>query len=458
MISALHARSARPAAAVKRGALLLVGLLATPPLMAGSLQLTHAPAGHQIHNRQCFSPDGAFLYFDSRSDETRLADSRAIGRVALADGRTEILYRATGSCVGAVTCRRNDGMLAFIHGLPGMPYAPHARSAATLSAQGGMLRLDARDVSEPFTRGSSRGGTHAFHWSPSGALLSCTYNDAIVPVGEPPRDLRTLAVLVPGRPVTVEDAASPREFSGTATMALVVPVLPSPRPGSDELLRAFDEDWLDDRTMVFQGMVLAASGKPLTEIFSATLPGDMSTGALPPRASGSGLPDLLDGVRIRRLTRTEFRRHPGVQGPRHWVRSAPDGRHAAFLAKDGDGVVQIFQVPREGGEIRALSRLREPVQDVFDWSPCGRWLACVAGGRIHLIEAATGISRPLTEPAIPEERPRYAVVFSPDGRRIATNRPTLHADGRRHLQIHLVDVPQAQPQGNDHPSFSNRSP
>ena len=410
--------------------------------MAASFQLTQNPSGHQIHNRQCFSPDGRFLYYDSRNDETRLAGSRALGRVETADGREEILYLAEDSCVGAVTCRPGDGMPAFIHGLPGLPYAPHARGGATLAVGGRLLRLDARDLSPPYTPGASRGGTHAFHWSPSGKLLSCTYNDALVPSTEAPHDLRTLAVLIPGRPVGVEDAAAPQEFSGTATLAIVVPVVPSPRPGSGELLRAFDEDWLDDRTLIFQGTLIDERGGLLTEIFSASLPDLAGHDSLPLRACPTGMPDLLEGVRIRRLTDTRMRKHPGVQGPRHWVRSSPDGKHVAFLARDDQGVVQIHRVSREGGGIEQITRLADPVQDVFDWSPCGRHLACIAGGRIHLIEAATGKSSALTSPAGDEDRPRYAVVFSPDGRHIATNRPTPHADGGSYLQIHLVDVPE----------------
>lgn len=405
------------------------------------VQLTHARAGHQIHNRQCFSPDGRYIYHDSRNDETRLGESRAIGRVEIATGRAEILHRTADSAIGAVTCHPREPRLAFILGISGLPYAPHQRGAATLAPGGSAVRLDARDVHPPFTAGASRGGTHAFHWSPDGRMLSFTYNDAVVPHHPAPRDLRSIGILIPGWPVSVENPVAPHDFDGSAITAIVVPVTPDPRPGSDDILRAFDEDWLDESTLVFQGTVLGEDGDLLTELFLAQLP-TIPPPTLPQAAGGGGeLPPALPGVRIRRLTRTETRLHPGIQGPRHWVRVSPDRRAIAFLAKDDAGLVQIHTVGPAGGDPQALSLLSDSVQDVFDWSPCGKFLACIAGGRLQLIDAASGLARPLTPPADDDHRPRYAVTFSPDGKWIATNQPSPHPEGGTFLQIHLIPVP-----------------
>jgi hypothetical protein len=46
------------------------------------------------------------------------------------------------------------------------------------------------------------------------------------------------------------------------------------------------------------------------------------------------------GCTQRRLTFTAQRKFPGIQGPRHWLRSSPDGSRIAFLMKDDAGVVQ----------------------------------------------------------------------------------------------------------------------
>ena len=422
-------------------------VLAMAPLAPSAERiLTTAAHGHQIHNRQAFSPDGRFLYFDSRNQETQLAASTFLGRVEVATGKEEILYRTehpseAGPGVGAVTCNPVTGRLAFLHGLanasPAEPYAPHRRCGMTLDDQGHALHLDARDLTPPFTAGALWGGTHAHHWSPDGKLLSFTYNDALVPIRPAPDDLRTVGVMVCGHPVRVENPNPDVDFSGAAFTTLVVEITPDPKPSSDQISRAFDEGWLDNRRLAFQGTVRDSNNKPLTEIFLATLPDRPE--AAHRRENGPPVPPATIGVR--RLTHTESRRFPGVQGPRHWVRPAPDGSRIAFLAKDDQGVVQVFSVAPEGGEIRQISRLAESIDSPIDWSPDSKRLACAAGGRIVVIEAADGRSATLTEKGTTEEAPRYAVTFSPDGRLLATNRFLPHPAGGSFLQISLVEVP-----------------
>ena len=408
--------------------------------------LTTAPHGHQIHNRQAFSPDGRFLYFDSRNQETELAASTFLGRVEVATGKEEILYRTEdptkfGPGVGAVTCNPVTGRLAFLHGLANAssaePYAACRRCGMTLDDQGRAVHLDARDVTPPFTEGALWGGTHAHQWSPDGTRLSFTYNDALVPIRPAPEDLRAVGVMVCGKPVRVENPRPAVDFSGQAFTTLVVKVTRSPQPGSDEIERAFDEGWLDNRRLAFQGTVRDSANKPLTEIFLATLPEDLE----PARRGASGPPSPPEGIAVRRLTHTGSRRFPGVQGPRHWVRPAPDGSRIAFLAKDDQGLVQIFSVAPEGGEIRQLSRLQESIDSPFDWSPDSKHLACAAGGRLVLVEAASGRAVILTEKSPQDQAPRYAVTFSPDGHLLATNRLLPRPDGGSFLQICLVEVP-----------------
>lgn len=412
---------------------------------AGERALTTAPHGHQIHHCQAFSPDGRFIYYDYRNDETKLAGSIGIGRVEVATGKEELLYQTEssgthGPGVGAVTCDPAGGGLAFIHGLddasPAEPYAPHRRCGMTLTPAGKAAHLDARDVSPPITPGALRGGTHAFHWSPDSRRISFTYNDATAPVRPAPDDLRTIGVMEPGRPVAIGNPG-PGEFGGTAFATVVVPVRSDPAPGSDQLRRAFDEGWLDKDRLAFQGIVRTRGGNDLTEIFVATLP--PRPGASEFTATGAPLPPRE--IVVRRLTHTAERKFPGVQGPRHWVRPAPDGSCVAFLAKDDSGVAQIFKVPADGGDIRPISRLEVSVETPFDWSPDGRALACAAGGRVWLIDAETGTARPLTESVSPDTAPRYSVCFSPTGKLLAYNRPLRSADGRLWLQIMVCEVP-----------------
>ncbi len=402
--------------------------------------LTQSPAGHQIHNRQCFSPDGRFIYYDSRNDETQLALSHAIGRVEISTRREEILHHSGNIPIGAVTCHPLEPKLAFILGIPGLSYAPQLRSGATLDPDNNPIRLDARDVTPPFTAGTLRGGTHAFHWSPSGAHVSFTYNDALTPSKTAPHDLRTIGILIPGNPITVPNPSYPLDFNGTATTCLVVPVTPNPRPGSNDLLRAFDEDWIDDHTLAFQGTIKTSTGTIITELFLATIPTNPLNHLPSSENTAATMPATLGGTTIRRLTNTENTTHPGIQGPRHWVRTSPDRKSIAYLAKDTNGVVQIQRASIDGSKVSQITRLTQSIQDVFDWSPDGKHLACIAGNQLLLINASTGLATPITDPAPPSLSPRYAAVFSPDGKSIATNCPTPHPDGHTYLQIHIFPL------------------
>lgn len=414
------------------------------PLAAGERPLTSAPHGHQIHQDQAFSPDGRWIHFDARPDDTRLAESAWIGRVELATGRVEVLHRVPGQVppapgVGAVVASPTDGRLAFIQGLPDAssenPYAVNRRSGRTLAADGSVLHLDARHPVASPVPGALRGGTHAFAWSPDGRRLSFTYNDATVGARPAPTDLRTVGVMQPGRAVDVP--AGPGAFPGAAFATVVAEVRPDPDPGSDQLLRAHDEAWVDASRLAFLGVVRAADGSLLTEVFLAELPARLASARFSP--SGPPLPPA--DIQLRRLTRTERRAHPGVQGPRHWVRPSPDRSLVAFLAKDDAGLVQIHAVPAAGGDIRALSRLPASVDAPFSWTPDGRRLACAAGGRLWIVDASTGRAEPLTPPAPDGQEPRHSVLVSPDGKTVATNRFLPGADGRPHCQIVLVDLP-----------------
>lgn len=414
------------------------------PLAAGERTLTSAPHGHQIHHDQAFSPDGRWIHFDARADETRLAASAWIGRVELATGRVEVLHRVNGPVppapgVGAVVASPADGRLAFIQGLPDAspenPYAVHRRCGRTLAADGSPAHLDARHPVASPVPGALRGGTHAFAWSPDGRRLSFTYNDATVGAVPAPADLRTVGVMELGRPVDVP--AGPGAFAGQAFATVVAAVRPDPAPGSDQLLRAHDEAWVDASRLAFLGVVRAADGSLLTEVFLAELPARLSAATFAP----SGPPRPPTDIPLRRLTRTERRAHPGVQGPRHWVRPSPDRSLIAFLAKDDAGIVQIHAVPVAGGEVRALSRLPVSVDAPFSWTPDGHRLACSAGGRLWVVDVATGRAEALTAAAPRGQEPRHAVLVSPDGKTVATNRFLPGADGHAHAQIVLVDLP-----------------
>ena len=146
------------------------------------------------------------------------------------------------------------------------------------------------------------------------------------------------------------------------------------------------------------------------------------------------------GVFQRRLTFTARRVHPGIQGPRHWLRSSPDGDRIAFLARDDIGVVQLLTVSPSGGEPRQVTHERSSIDSAFTWSPAGDRLACVIDGSVCLVDARDGEVLRLT-PQTGEPGPRpEACVFSPDGRRVAYVRRVGSPAGEFN-QLFTVDVP-----------------
>ncbi len=428
-------------------------------------RVTHSARGHLIHNTQVFSPDGKHIVFDSRNDETQLAGSTSIGMVNLLTGKETTLYQVSaansyGPGVGAATFSPVSDEVIFIHGLEPVsksrPYGATRRTAGLVSIgkPGKMSRLDARDVSPPFTPGALRGGTHAHHWSGDGTMVSFTYNDALVPPpGPAPADLRTVGVIVRDQPVHVVNAMPGEEFSGLGFSVLIVPVTADPEPGSDEISRAYEEGWVGNRgylksdgtrqskAVAFIGNLLKANGEPHSEVFIADLPRDLTRVA---EGNATHLPSPPAGVKIRRLTHTGGTPQPGLQGPRHWVRSSPDGSTIAFLDEDENGIAQIFGVSPNGGPSRQISRLKQSVDCPFSWSPDGKWIACSSGGRVRLIDPATGRSRELTKQFPQGQEPKHGTTFSPDGSLIAFNRLLPHPDGSDFLQVCVVAVPTDQ--------------
>src|SRR5690606_24246182 len=136
------------------------------------------------------------------------------------------------------------------------------------------------------------------------------------------------------------------------------------------------------------------------EVFVVDLPADLTRPGPDGPLAGTVTrrPAPPADVAQRRLTFTADRVHRGIQGPRHWLRSSPDGEHIAFLLRDEAGVAQLHLVSPCGGAPRPLTRIdRAPgVASAFSWSPDGSALAAVVNGRVSIIDALDGTVRPLT--------------------------------------------------------------
>lgn len=408
-------------------------------------QITAAPYGHVLTNAAVWSPDSRWIVYDTRSSAAGTDfDGTRIERVDAETGRVEVLYESRhDACCGVATCSPLDDRVVFILG-PEHPAADWTYGAAR--RQGVVVRaarpgvaepLDARDLTPPFTTGALRGGSHVHLFSADAAAVSFTYEDAVLEAAAAGSgaNLRGVGVTACGRAVRVPTTHA-RNHDGSGFSVLVTKLTAAPWPGSDEISRACEEAWIGSsgyrradgsrqrRALAFQGHVRSTAGGTIAEVFVVDLPDDLADlarpGAEPLSGTTSSLPASPAAVVQRRITTTADRRHPGIQGPRHWLRSSPDGEHIAFLMKDDAGIVQLFTVSPRGGSPRQLTRLPWSVASSFTWSPDGSRLACVADGSVCLVESSDGGLRRLTPPEHGSSAPRpEACVFAPDGSRVA---------------------------------------
>jgi dipeptidyl aminopeptidase/acylaminoacyl peptidase len=396
-------------------------------------QLTTAAHGHILTNTAVWSPDGQWIVYDVRSDvEGTVFDGERIERVNVETGEVQVLYQARyGAKCGVATYHPKQDQVVFILG-PEHPtvewnYAPNRRQGVIVDAYrpGHAAPLDARDLVPPFTPGALRGGTHIHVFDGAGEWVSFTYNDQLVDAEQ-----RNVGVSVPDLPVRVPPS-HPRNHDGTHFSVLVTRTTANPRPGSDEIARAFDDAWVgangylrpdgsrQRRAIAFFGVVIAPDGRPVTELFIADLPEDVTIpGEGPLAGTPTDLPSPPRGTVQRRLTTATIL--PAIGGrTRQWPRSSSDGSAIAFLMHDADkGVQQIWTISPNGGAPRQLTHNRQDITSAFAWSPDGGRIAHTMDNSVCVTDVATGVTTRLTPRSATAPRPE-ACVFSPDGSKIA---------------------------------------
>ncbi len=442
-------------------------------LPAKERQITTAPYEHILTNTGCWMPGGDWLVYDIRPGNGAPDFSgERIERVNVATGTVETLYESrNGAFCGVVTASPTDDRVVFILG----PEHPTADWSYSFQHRQGLIRrpdgstenLDAGNFAPPFVPGALRGGSHVHVFSPDGQWVSFTYNDHVLnALDQDPNapahdvDQRNIGLSVPLGSVQV-NRNHPRNYDGSYFSVLISRTVNAPKPGSDEIRRAFEEGWVgkdgylkadgrrQKRAIAFLGELVVPDGKggeqPLIELFLVDLPEQAKEltiegdGPLGGTATRRPLPPK--NVVQRRLTRTADRKYPGVQGTRHWLRSSPDGSKIAFLMKDDDGIVQIWTVSPNGGEPRQWSKVKSDVASPLSWSPDGRSIAHLADGSVCVsTETQTFRLTPRSDGA--DAPSSLAVVFSPDGSKIAYNREPRHENGDRYHQIFVVDVPE----------------
>ena len=426
---------------------------------AAERQLTTAPHGHVLTNVNVWSPDSRWIVYDVRSADN-VFDGTRIEQVNVETGEVRRLYASrNGAACGAVTYHPREPRVIFIHG-PENPtadwsYGASRRRGAMLdvSLPGAARPLDAMNYAPPFTPGALRGGSHVHVFSPDGTAVSFTYEDEVLarlgPTGSHDFNQRNIGVSVPRSSGGVTVARThARSHDGDWFSVLVTQTVNRPRPGSDEISRAYEEGWMvradGRRSLAFLGNVTAPDGREHAEVFMVDLPNDLSRpGDAPLEGTTIRRPAPPRGVMQRRLTFTADRKFPGVATtPRHWLRASHDGTGVAFLMRDDAGVVQLWTISPAGGSPRQVTRNAAGIASAFTWAPDGRRLAHTMAGSVCVSAVATGRTERLTErrpgPEMPEP---FACVFSPDGRHIAFTR-RVGQGGASYTQVFVVPAAQ----------------
>lgn len=417
------------------------------------VQLTNAPHGHILANRSCWSPDGQWLYFDLRRDET-VFDGREIQRVRVDNGSVEsVLQAPADSFVGVPTTNDVDHRLVALRS----PIAPDSAWTYTAwhrcglignaEARGAFEVLDARDVTPPFTAGALRGGTHLHMLNAKQDLVSSTYEDRVLATNTTSlsdENRRVVAVtdlsLAVSTPKYAGDLAA-RNQDGFFT-AVVTEVVNDPQPGSDQIARAYSDAWIaHTRSIAFFGEVVASDGQRSSELFVVDLPDDLTKAAANPLCgTPTTRPGVPAGVTQRRLTHTGSSKAPGVQGPRHWPVSTPDGSLIGFYARNDAGKVCFYTVPPVGGPAHQVTDGEFEPTSSFTWNASGTAVTFVADGSVFIAEVPSGRTHRMTPKQKPGPR-HHACVFSPTANRVAFMQTV--SDRRGDFdQIFLVTVPK----------------
>jgi len=421
------------------------------------LQLTFDPRNHYLDNNDNFSPDDQWLVYDTRKavpgpPVSEIGANSNIEKVNVNSGEIVVLYETEnqtehGPGVGAASYHPTENKIVCMHGLlncnADRPYWFWRRTGILVdeSQPGKPIFLDARDVTPPFTPGALRGGTHRHEWSADGQWIGFTYNDAIMAdieerTGERV-NLRTIGVSTSLRPVEVDRDTEGENNDGLWFSALVVKVIPNPKPGSDEISRAFSDAWVGtkgyrkpdgtwQKARAFLGKLRTKEGNDLVEVFIVDIPNriDVPGDDEPLEGTKTTMPMPPKGTKQRRLTYTENRKYPGVViEPRHWVRSSPDGSRISYLAKDDNGITQVFFVSPLGGEPVQVTHHNSPIQSTVRWNPNGNEICYVCDNSIFLCDVGDGPSfgkaRRITTRT---DEPPLCPVWSHDGKTIAFNR------------------------------------
>src|SRR6266850_7026469 len=253
-------------------------------------QITRGPGERTLTNTAVWSPDGEWIVYDTRRVDF---DGDTIEMVNVHTGEVRELYHAkNGAHCGVVTFHPHQNKVVSILGpenpSPAWQYGMYHRQGVIVTADkrsigASAVNLDARDLTPPFTPGALRGGSHVHVWDAAGEWVSFTYEDHVLAQfkeATPDNDinLRNVGVSAPVRAVRVSKV-HPRNHDGACFTVLVTRTAANPKPGSDEIKKAFEEGWVGTNgyvrrdgtrqrhALAFQGHVVTSKNETIAEVF-----------------------------------------------------------------------------------------------------------------------------------------------------------------------------------------------
>ena len=447
-------------------------LAVTLTALAGERQITFdTDRNHSLDNNLNFSPDGQWLAYDTRAFSGGIRNTLTLEKVNIQTGDIVVIHEADdpvldlGPGMGAVSYFPAEDKVIAIHGLStgtGLTYEGYRRIGAIFSPTDGTADIvvaDARDVTEPFTPGALRGGTHRHEPSGDGQWIGFTYNDMLM--ANQGTDLRTIGVIKLGTPVSVDVDPAGENQNGIGFSVLAVKVLPENQvtPDTAEIFRAADDSWVGEkgyqkadgtwqraRAFIGQTKRTQPNGSVVTrnEVFVADIPEDITVAGPdgPLEGTATTFPMPPAGTVQRMLTYSDAN-CGGI------VRASRDGSRIAFSRADENGVSQIYLVSPLSGDPVQATFLDTPSTKPW-WHPSGDYLVSVSAGSIwatNVISGAAdfGESWMITEPT-PAASPD-ALVVSPNGNLVAFNRSldVGRPDGNKVNQIFVATFVVPEP-------------
>ena len=417
---------------------------------------------HDLDNNDNFSPDDQWIVYDTRTEEGGIGACGRIEKVNVSTGEVVVMYelpqnQSFGPGVGAVSYSHTDNQVIFIHGLLNItadnPYQQWRRTGVMVkdSAPGKPIFIDARDITLPYTPGALRGGTHRHEFSGDGQWVGYTYNDAILKQLEDAtgeiHNLRTIGVSKKIGPVLVDKDLNGENVDGEWFSALVVSVVANPESGSDEISRAAGDSWVGTNGYIngngqrqmaraFIGTTKDKNGQDVDEVFIVDIPDDITLpGNIGPlEGTATTMPAPPQGATQRRLTITANTAQPGCVGI---VRSAPDGSQLTFIARDENGIKQIFSVTPFGGAPEQLTFHDSDVQSAARWFPDSQHISYIWNNSIMKLKVGDKEAIALTKPT---DLPPTDIVIAHDGQYIAFNRLVPDGQGSQTKQIFIINL------------------